>query len=99
MDNTDALRTHSFSDGIPNRIAQDGKNILHQRCLDCGRDFGQELDVGGWRAIYLGVLRVELLADSVNDRWLREPRPKKLLASDNDDRAMRHDVLENPRAE
>jgi hypothetical protein len=86
MEKTSELPTHKFSDGPPRRITQSGKTIFHQRCLNCGRDFGQGLDGGGWRAIYVGVLRIELLADSVNDRWLREPCPKQLLPSDNDDR-------------
>jgi hypothetical protein len=67
------------------------RQFSHFRCTSCGRDFGQELDGrrGEWRAIYVGVLRVELLADSVNAKWLEKPCPKQLVPSDNDDRAAR----------
>jgi len=90
MDNTDAFRTHSFSEAIPHSIKQDGKSILHRRCLRCGRDFAQGLNGAGWQAAYVGVLRVELLAESVNRRWLTEECPMRFLLTDQDDRAMRH---------
>ena len=89
MDNTDALWTHSFGDAIPHSIKQDGKSILHRKCLRCGRDFAQGLNGAGWHAVYVGVLRVELLAESVNRRWLTEECPMRLLPADNEDRAMR----------
>ena len=89
MDNTDALRTHSFSETLPHIIKQDGRTVSHRRCLRCGRDFAQGLDGAGWQAVYVGVLRVELLAESVNRRWLTEECPMQLLPADNDDRAMR----------
>ena len=68
MNNKDALRTHLFSEPIPHRIKQDGKSIFHRRCVRCGRDFAKGLDGAGWQAVYVGVLRVELLAESVNHR-------------------------------
>jgi hypothetical protein len=89
MDNTDALRTHSFADAIPHTIKQDGRSILHRRCLGCGRDFARGFDGAGWEAVYVGVLRVELLAQSVNHRWLTEECPMSVLPTDSDDRAMR----------
>jgi hypothetical protein len=89
MDNMDALRTHFFSEAMPHSIKRDGKCILHRKCLSCGRDFAQGLNGGGWRAAYIGVLRIELLAESVNRRWLTEKCPRSLLPADNEDRAMR----------
>jgi hypothetical protein len=89
MSNTDAFGTHSFSDAIPHIITQEGKTIFHQRCIRCGRDFAQSLNGGGWRAVYVGVLRIELLAECVNRRWLTEECPKRYMFADNDDRAMR----------
>jgi hypothetical protein len=90
MDNTDAPRTHSWSDGDrPREIKQDSRTILHHRCRRCARDFVQGLDGSGWHAAYIGLFKVELLADSVNERWLTERCPEELLSSDQDDRAMR----------
>jgi hypothetical protein len=88
MDNTDALRTHSFSEALPHQVTQDGKTILHHRCVRCGRDFAQGLNGAGWEAVYVGVLRIERLAESVNRRWAEEC-PMRQLPSDEDDRAMR----------
>jgi hypothetical protein len=89
MDNTDALRTHSFTEATPHTIRQDGRSVSHRRCIRCGRDFALGLDGASWQAAYVGVLRIELLSESVNHRWLSEECPKKLLDSDNEDRAMR----------
>jgi len=64
MDNTGLSRSHSWSDGdTPHVIKQDGKMILHHRCQRCGRDFVQGLDGAGWHAAYIGLLKMELLAD------------------------------------
>lgn len=90
MDKTDAFTTHQFSDGnVPHQVTQDGKTILHHRCTRCARDFAQGLDGAGWQAAYVGVLRIELLADSVNDRWLTEECPGRLIPQDDVDRAVR----------
>ena len=88
MDNTAALGTHSFSEALPHQITQDGKTILHYRCVRCGRDFAQGLNGAGWEAVYVGILRIERLAESVNRRWLKEC-PMRQLPGDEDDRAMR----------
>ena len=63
---------------------------MHHRCLRCGRDFARGFDgIFNWEAVYIGVLRVERLSDSVTARWLAEECPGKLLPADNDDRAER----------
>jgi hypothetical protein len=90
MKNGRLLETHLWSDGdSPHQIIQDGRTIVHHRCLLCGRDFGFELDGSGWHAIYVGLLRVECLADEVTARWLLEDCPKQMLASDELDRVAR----------
>ena len=90
MSNGSASQSHSWADGdAPHEIKQEGKTLLHRCCRICGRDFVHGLDGAGWSAAYVGVFKVELLTDSVSARWLKEPCPKKYLASDNDDRAMR----------
>ena len=90
MDTTNALHTHLWSDGTtPRQITQDGKTILHHRCLRCGRDFTHGVNGAGWQAAYIGIFKVELLADCVSQRWLREECPRRLLPEDDVSRAMR----------
>jgi hypothetical protein len=88
VDNTDALRTHSFSESNPRQIKQDGGSLLLVRCEQCGRDFAQGSNSAGWQAAYVGVFRVEFLARSVNHRWLTEACPGRLVPADDDDRAV-----------
>lgn len=75
MSYRNTLHTHLWSDcEIPHVIHQDANTINH-RLHACGRDFGQGLNGGGWHAVYVGILRIELLAESVNARWLGEDCP------------------------
>jgi hypothetical protein len=90
MDNTNAPQTHVWADGdTPHQVKQDGRVVLHHRCLRCGRDFAQGLDGAAWQAVYIGIFKVELLADRVSDRWLREECPQRLLPDDDVSRATR----------
>jgi hypothetical protein len=73
----------------PHRIEQDGRTILLRQCLLCRRDFAQGIDGSGWRAVYIGVFKVELLADAVNERWLNEECPKQRLPDDDEARTTR----------
>lgn len=71
-------------------MEQDGKILIHQRCLRCGRDFGQGFDgVDSWEAVYVGLLRIERLEKSITERWLSEPCPGELRREDDELRAMR----------
>jgi hypothetical protein len=85
------LGSHLWANGGPPRqIVQDGRTIVHHRCVRCGRDFALELDGSGWHALYVGLLRFELLAESVNQRWLAEKCPGiPLWDRDRDDRTTR----------
>jgi hypothetical protein len=58
-------------------------------CRLCARDSAQELDGAGWQAVQVGIFKVDLLAESVNERWLREECPGRFLPDDNIPRAMR----------
>jgi len=70
MERRHPLRTHAWADGdTPRQITQDGKIIFHRRCLRCGRDFVQAIDRARWQAATAGIRRIELLADSVTERW------------------------------
>ena len=62
---------------IPRQITQDGKTILLRLCSLCGRNFAQRIDDPDWRAVHIGVFRVELLADAVNKRWREEECPRR----------------------
>jgi hypothetical protein len=92
MQNDNSLKTHFWSGSIPRQIFQDGRTIIHQRCLRCGRDFGRELGESAWPAVHVGLLRVELLAEKVNERWLSEACPKQILWVDCLHREIRGDL-------
>jgi len=96
MNTANTLGTHVFSDGLeggPRLITQGGKSIYYHRCFNCGRDFGLGLNGGSWRAIYVGMFRIDLLADSVNDQWLSQPCPgQPQWGQDAAARTMRHTV-------
>ncbi|HXN86043.1 MAG TPA: hypothetical protein VN867_08225 [Candidatus Binataceae bacterium] len=98
MKNGYSLQTHVWADegATPHQIMQDGRTIVHQRCLRCGRDFALELDGSGWHALYVGVFRVELLAESVTERWLTEECPRQFLwTQDEEARAMRRSPVQS----
>ena len=83
MERRQPLRTHVWADGdLPHQVTQDGEIIFYRRCVRCGRDFVQTIDGTGWQAASVGVLRIEFLADSVTERWVREECPGRLLADD-----------------
>ncbi len=46
-------------------------------------------DGTGWQAAYVGVLRIEPLADSVTAQWVTEDCPGRLIADDCRSRATR----------
>jgi hypothetical protein len=89
MERRHPLQTHVWADDVPHQITQDGKIIFHHRCVRCGRDFVEPTDGTGWQAAYVGVLRIEPLADSVTERWVTEDCPGWLLADDCRSRATR----------
>jgi hypothetical protein len=66
------LQTHVWADDdIPHQITQGSEIVFHHRCVRCGRDFVQPADGTGWQAAYVEVLRIELLADSDTERWVK----------------------------
>ena len=85
------MDTHLWSDGShPRQLQYDGRTILHHRCLRCGRDFAQGFEGRfNWEAVYVGIVSIERLSDSVTARWLAEECPGELRAADSDDRAER----------
>lgn len=93
MNSRNALDTHAWSNGTtPHQIQQSGRIFLHHHCSQCGREFSREFDGSDgsdWQAAYVGVIRIELLAESVSERWVSEECPKRLLPEDDATRAMR----------
>ena len=89
MERRHPLQTHVWADDLPHQITQDGEIIFHHRCVRCGRDFMEPTDGTGWQAAYVGVLRIEPLADSVTERWVTEDCPGRLIADDCRSRATR----------
>ena len=92
MNMCDPLNTHQWSDGVaPHQIHQSGRIILHHRCSRCGRDFAREfdgLDGSDWQTAYVGAIRIELLVESVNERWVGEECPGQLRPDDDAARSM-----------
>jgi len=70
------------------RVAQDGYEILHRQCRDCGRDFAL-FGSSAWEAVYVGLFKIERLAEAVTSRWTSEKCPKQRLVSDASDRMTR----------
>jgi hypothetical protein len=82
--------THIWSGGSdPHRLKQDGRTIFLRQCSCCRRDFAQGIDGLDWRAVYLGVFKVEPLADAISSQWLEEECPKRRLPADDIARATR----------
>src|SRR6266404_4420872 len=82
MDNGNLLHTHSWSERKPHQFKQEGKTILLLQCSDCRRDFALGLDGSGWRAVYIGIFKAELLAQAHSKRWLNEKCPGRQLPDD-----------------
>lgn len=75
--------THIWSGGNnPHWIKQDGSTVLLLQCSSCRRDFAQGIGGLDWRAVYIGVFKIELLADAISSRWLEEDCPKYRRADD-----------------
>jgi|SRR6516225_8423018 hypothetical protein len=94
MERRHPLQTHVWADDdIPQQIEEDGEIIFYHRCVRCGRDFMRSGSGTGWQAAYVGVLRIEPLADSVTERWVREDCPGRLLTDDCRSRTTRQNRL------
>jgi hypothetical protein len=86
-------KNHVWSGGNnPQRITQGGRTVFVRRCSFCGRDFAKGIADLDWRAVYIGVFKVELLADAVNNRWLEEECPKHRLPDDDVARTTRKPI-------
>jgi hypothetical protein len=86
-----AMDSHVWSDdeSAPHQINQDGKVILHRRCMVCGRDFAREVTSSEWQAAHLGAFRIEFLAESVTEIWVNQECPGQILEADIEQRRLR----------
>jgi hypothetical protein len=83
MERRHPLQTHAWADPCnPHQIMQDGELLYHHRCVRCGRDFLQTTDGTGWQAAFVGVQRIEPLADGVTERWVTDDCPGRLMVDD-----------------
>jgi len=73
------LPTNSYRSSLairfPKVTIKMAEQSITERCFRCGRDFGHELNGARWKAVYVGIFRMELLADRVTDRWPPEKCP------------------------
>ena len=72
---------HNWTKQRLRMIRIDGTTVYHHGCVKCGRDFAKEPD-GDWRAVYVGIFRLELLAQEITDRWMAERCPEQRLEAD-----------------
>ena len=63
-----------------------GTLVLHQHCVQCGRDFLTDVTSRQSRAAFAGATSFYQLDDIVTERWLREFCPRIHLLDDDEDR-------------
>jgi hypothetical protein len=73
-----------------------GKSLRQFKCRYCRRDFVEETPTGARYAVHVSIFDFDRLADSVTDRWLKQPCPQTALRSDDDDRRTRRTVSLEP---
>jgi hypothetical protein len=63
-----------------------GTLVLHQHCVQCGRDFLIDLTSHRSRAVSISAVSFHQLDDAVTERWMREACPGTHPPSDDEDR-------------
>jgi hypothetical protein len=76
-------------DDIPHQITKTAKSFFITAACAVDAISCNRADGTGWQAAYVEVLRIELLADSVTEPWVREECPGRLLTEDCFSRTMR----------
>jgi hypothetical protein len=78
---------HKWRDANPRRLQVGaGTPVLHQHCVQCGRDFLMDLTSRRSRAVSISAVSFHQLDDAVTERWLRESCPGTHLLGDEEDR-------------
>jgi hypothetical protein len=73
------LATHFWGTyNRPREVKTNGTSLILYRCPRCAREFAREPDQSAWRAVHVGVFRVEFLDNAANRRWISEPCPGRL---------------------
>lgn len=63
-----------------------GQAVLHQHCVQCGRDFLMDLAWRRARAVSISAVSFHQLDDAVTERWITESCPGTHLPGDEEDR-------------
>lgn len=78
---------HKWRDANPRRFQVGaGTPVLHQHCVQCGRDFLMDLTSRRSRAVSISAVSFHQLDETVAERWLRESCPATHLVGDEEDR-------------
>jgi len=70
----------------PHLKIESGEAVIQHQCARCGRDIVTVLSSGSRHAVHVSMSCFYPLDDEVTERWLTEPRPRKRLPRDDDDR-------------
>jgi hypothetical protein len=78
---------HKWPDANSRRLQVGaGTPVLHQQCVQCGRDFLIDETSHRARAVSISAVSFHQLDDSVTDRWLTQSCPGTHLVGDEEDR-------------
>ena len=78
---------HKWRDANPRRLQVGaGTPVLHQHCVQCGRDFLMDPTSRRARAVSVCAVSFHQLDDAVTERWLTESCPGTHLLGDEEDR-------------
>jgi hypothetical protein len=78
---------HKWRDANPRQLQVGaGTPVLHQHCVQCGRDFLIDLTSRRARAVSISAVSFHQLDDAVTERWLTESCPGAHLPRDEEDR-------------
>ncbi len=78
---------HKWREANPRRLQVGaGTPVLHQHCIQCGRDYLMDLISRRSRAVSISAVSFHHLDDAVTERWLGESCPGARLLGDEEDR-------------
>jgi hypothetical protein len=69
------LQTHLWGGSRSRQIEIDGKSIVLYYCPKCSRNFAREPGGPTWKAVSVSTFHIEVMPDSVSQKWISEPCP------------------------